>query len=71
MDLHTALKAFTRIVLMLPIPITLYIGGKMLLSGAEMQQFAVFSTGFAAIYVPALTAYITGTSVKRAQEKRK
>lgn len=71
MDVGTILKAFTRVMLMLPIPVVLVIGSILLVRKYDMGGYVQFVTAFSAVYVPALTAYITGTSLKRAQEKGK
>lgn len=57
----------TKIVLMLPVPVFLVVGIWQLVAG-EMQAFQQFTTGFVAIYTPALGAFVTGTSIKRGQE---
>lgn len=70
MGFREALKAFTKITLMLPVIGFFVIGSYMALKQMDMSGYVQFATAFAAIYVPSLTAYVTGTSVKRSQEKK-
>lgn len=64
------MKIFTRVTLMVPVLGFFLVGSVMALREMDMSGYVQFATAFAAIYVPSLTAYVTGTSVKRAQEKK-
>jgi hypothetical protein len=63
------LRDVTKVVLMLPVPWLLVVGTVQLRAG-DMAGFQQLATGFAAVYTPALTAFVTGTSIKRAQERK-
>jgi hypothetical protein len=54
---------------MLPVPWLLVVG-TVQLSADDMSGFQQLATGFAAVYTPALTAFVAGTSIKRAQERK-
>lgn len=70
MDYRDVIRAFTRITLMLPVLGFFGVGSYMAIKQLDMGGYVQLATAFSAIYVPALTAYVTGTSVKRSQEKK-
>jgi len=63
------LKDATKVTLMLPIPWFLVMATIAITSG-EPEAFQRVATGFVAVYTPALGAFVTGTSIKRGQEKK-
>lgn len=63
-------KVFTRVTLMIPVLGFFLVGSYMAIRQLDMSGYVQLATSFSAIYVPALTAYVSGTSIKRAQEKK-
>jgi hypothetical protein len=62
------MKTITKTVLMLPIPFFLFFGGYYLIRGGTAGDLSTFMAAFTSVYVPALSAFVVGTSIKRRQQ---
>lgn len=65
------LKDFTKIVLILPVPWAMAIITRALWLGDTSGMFQALGAFGSSIYSPALVAFVTGTTLKRVQERKK
>jgi hypothetical protein len=63
------MKTATKAILMFPIPFFLLFGAWYIATGNPAGDLSIFMASFAAVYVPALTSFVAGTTMKRQQQR--